>query len=183
VPTPDSLRIEPVTDADIPVLYTLIKALAEYERLGHMVVSTEDDFRTALLGPRPVIEAVIARVDGTPVGYALWFHTFSTFLGQRGLYLEDLFVLPEYRGQGVGRALLAHLANIAVERGCGRMEWVVLDWNEPAIGFYKKIGGEPLTDWQVFRLTGEALEKLGKSGTGEVGNWGTGELKNCRSGD
>jgi GNAT superfamily N-acetyltransferase len=163
----ESIRIAPVAEHDVPTLFRLVQALADYERLAHLVVATEADFRDALFGARPAIEAVLAWADGKPAGYALWFHTFSTFLGKRGLYLEDLFVLPEYRGQGIGRALLSHLAGIAVERGCGRMEWVVLDWNEPAIGFYKRIGGEPLDDWKVFRLTGKALEALGSKELGK----------------
>jgi GNAT superfamily N-acetyltransferase len=138
----------------------LITALAEYERLAHEAVATEGDLREALFGARPYAEAVVASVDAEPVGFALWFHNYSTFVGRPGLYLEDLFVLPAWRGRGVGRALIVHLARIAVERRCGRMEWSVLDWNEPAIRFYKSLGARPMDEWTVFRVTGDALVRL-----------------------
>ena len=144
------------------LLLTLIKELADYERLAQHVVATDRDVRESLFGPSPAAEAVIARVGETPAGFALWFHSYSTFLAKRGLYLEDIFVRPEWRGKGIGRALLTCVARVAVERGCGRMEWSVLDWNEPAIGFYKKLGATPLDEWTVFRLTGEALEGVAK---------------------
>jgi GNAT superfamily N-acetyltransferase len=158
--TQDEVRIEPATERDVPVVLDLIKSLAEYERLAHLVVATEADLRESLFGRQPAAEAAIAFVGTRPAGFALWFHNFSTFLGRRGLYLEDLFVLPEWRGRGIGRALLAHLARLAIERDCGRVEWAVLDWNEPAIGFYKGLGAVPMDEWRVFRLTGEKLRKL-----------------------
>ena len=144
----------------MPVLFRLIAALAEYERMTDQLVATEASFHDSLFGPNPIIEAAIARIGDEPVGYALWFYNYSTFLGLAGLYLEDLFVLPEWRGHGVGRALLVHLAGVAVARGCKRMEWVVLDWNESAIGFYRSLGAEPMDGWTVFRLTGDALTRL-----------------------
>ncbi len=156
-----AVRIDPATEHDIPIVLGLIRALADYEKLADAVVATEDSLCRTMFGSKPEAEAVIARVNGEAVGFALWFHNYSTFLGRRGLYLEDLFVLPPWRGHGIGRALLAHLARVAVERGCGRMEWAVLDWNEPAIGFYKRLGAQPMDEWTTFRLTGEALSKLG----------------------
>jgi GNAT superfamily N-acetyltransferase len=157
------LKIEPATERDVPLILSLIRSLAEYERLSDKVVATEADLRDALFGERPAAEAVIAYVDGKPVGYALWFHTFSTFLGKRALYLEDLFVLPAWRAKGVGRALLAHLAGIALERECGRIEWAVLRWNETAIGFYQSIGATPITEWTVYRLAGDALSDMARA--------------------
>ena len=148
------------TEHDVPVLHRLIQELAAYERLAHEVVAEESDLREALFGPRPYAEAVIATLGAEPVGFALWFHNYSTFVGRPGLYLEDLFVLPAWRGRGVGRALIVHLARIAVERRCGRMEWSVLDWNEPAIRFYKSLGARPMDEWTVFRVTGDALVRL-----------------------
>ncbi|MGH9370264.1 MAG: GNAT family N-acetyltransferase, partial [Vicinamibacterales bacterium] len=150
----------PATDRDVPVILSLIKALADYERLSDHVIATEASLRDSLFGDRPVAEVVIAYVDSQHAGYALWFHTFSTFLGKPGIYLEDLFVLPDWRGRGIGRALLAHLARIAAERGCGRIEWAVLNWNEPAIGFYRGLGAEPMDEWTVYRLTGDPLLEL-----------------------
>ena len=160
----DDLRIEPATIADVPIVLRLIKALAEYERLAHEVVATESSVRETLFGSKPSAEAVIACAGDEPVGFAVWFHNYSTFVSRPGLYLEDLFVLPEWRGRGIGRALLRYLARIAVSRGCGRMEWSVLDWNEPAIGFYRSLGARPMGDWTVYRLTGEALARLAGSG-------------------
>lgn len=157
------IRIEPASEDDVPDILRLIRELAEYERLAHEVVASETALRDALFGSRPTGEAVLAWAGDHPVGFALWFQTFSTFLARRGLYLEDLFVVPEWRGRGVGRALLAHLARIAVARGCGRMEWSVLDWNEPAIRFYRSIGATPMDEWTVYRLTGEALADLGRT--------------------
>lgn len=159
-----AIGIRPATPADVPAIVAFLRELAEYERLSHEVIAGETDFHAALFGERPVVEAVIASVDDQPVGYALFFPNFSTFLGKPGLYLEDLYVRPSARGLGVGRALLVHLARIAVERGWGRFEWAVLDWNEPAIGFYKKMGAELMDDWTICRLTGEPLVKLASVG-------------------
>ena len=157
------ISIRPATPEDVALIVSLVREFAEYEKLERDVVATEQDFHVALFGPRPVIEAVVASVDGAPAGCALFFPNFSTFLGKPGLYLEDLYVRPDSRGRGVGRALLEHLARIAVDRGWGRVEWSVLDWNEPAIGFYKKLGAEPLSEWTVFRVSGERLRKLASS--------------------
>ncbi|MBI5266103.1 MAG: GNAT family N-acetyltransferase [candidate division Zixibacteria bacterium] len=152
--------IRPATESDIPVLLSLIKQLAEYEKLSHAVVATENDLRRSLFGPRPVAEALIGESGGQPVAFAVFFHNFSTFLARPGLYLEDLFVVPSCRGGGFGKLMLAYLAKIAIERNCGRFEWSVLDWNESAINFYKKLGAVPMDDWTVFRLEGDALKKL-----------------------
>ena len=154
------VRIEPADIRDVPVMLSLIKALAEYERLAHEVVATEAGLRESLFGATPHAEAVIARVGSEAVAFAVWFHSYSTFLSRPGLYLEDLFVLPKWRGRGIGRALLCHLARIAIERGCARMEWSVLDWNDQAIGFYLSIGARAMDEWTVYRLTGEALDRL-----------------------
>jgi GNAT superfamily N-acetyltransferase len=152
--------IRPATPADVPTVARLIRGLAEYERLAHEVVLDEDRLREHLFGPRPYCEVLIAEEAGAPVGFALFFHNYSTFLAKPGIYLEDLFVLPEHRGKGHGKALFAELARIAVARGCGRLEWWVLDWNEPAIGFYKALGAAAMDDWTVYRLTGDALTRL-----------------------
>jgi GNAT superfamily N-acetyltransferase len=144
----------------VPLIRRLIAGLAEYEKLAHEMRATEDQLRASLFGERRDAEVVIARAGSTPVGFALFFHNYSTFLAQRGLYLEDLFVVPEWRGRGAGRALLAHLARIAIERGCGRLEWVVLDWNEPANRFYNRLGAESMDGWTVNRLAGDALSRL-----------------------
>ena len=154
-----NVRIAPGRNEDVPVILRLIRALADYERLSHQAVATEQDLRGALFGPKPFAEVILAWVDDVPVGFALFFHNFSTFLGRPGLYLEDLFVVPEWRGRGVGRLLLSHLAKIAIERNCGRMEWAVLDWNEPAIGFYERLGASVLEDWRICRLTDDALKR------------------------
>jgi len=156
--------IEPAQPRDTADLLALIRGLAEYERLAHMVVGTEAQLGAELFGERPVIEAVLGREDGRAVGFALYFHNFSTFLARRGLYLEDLFVVPEARGRGYGKALMQHVAGIAVERRCGRFEWSVLDWNQPSIDFYKSLGAELLPDWRICRVTGEALARLGSRG-------------------
>ena len=142
------------------MILEFIKALAEYERLAHEVVTDEETLRLSLFGNRRVAEVVIADYCDEPAGFALFFHNFSTFLGKPGLYLEDLFVRPEYRGKGIGQDLLSCLARIALNRGCGRLEWWVLDWNEPAIRFYENLGAEPMDDWTVFRLTGDSLSRL-----------------------
>ena len=144
----------------MPQILAFIRELAEYERLTDLVKATEEDLRRALFGERRYAEVILAREEDTPVGFALFFHNFSTFRGQPGIYLEDLYVKPEFRGRGIGRALLERLAQITVERRCGRLEWAVLDWNEPAIKFYENLGAAPLDDWTVFRLTGEALLRL-----------------------
>jgi GNAT superfamily N-acetyltransferase len=154
------VTIRPATEADLGTIEELIRALAAYERLADEVVMETELLRKGLFGERPYAEVLIADVDDEPAGFALFFHNFSTFLGRPGIYLEDLFVKPEHRAKGIGRALLKRLAEIAVERDCGRLEWAVLDWNEPAIGFYKKLGARPNDDWTVFRLTGESLHNL-----------------------
>ncbi len=158
--TTTGFRIERATERDVPLILKLIKALAEYEKMSADVTATEERLRASLFGPHPGAEVVIAYADAEPVGFALFFQNYSTFLGQPGIYLEDLYVVPEQRGHGYGKRLLAHLATLAVERGCGRLEWAVLDWNEPAIGFYKKLGAKPMHDWTVFRVTGDALPSL-----------------------
>jgi GNAT superfamily N-acetyltransferase len=163
-PPRPAVRVRPARPRDVPVLMSLIRALAEYERLAHAVVARPSDLRAALFGSPPAAEAVLAELDDEAVGFALFFHSFSTFVGKRGLYLEDLFVRPEFRGRGVGTALLRHLAAVAVARGCGRFEWAVLDWNEPALAFYRRLGAEPLGDWTVHRLTGAPLVKLARRG-------------------
>ena len=154
-----SVIIRAATKDDVPIILEMIKGLADYERLTHEVVATEESLHASLFGSRPAAEVILAYVDRTPVGFALFFHNYSTFLGRSGLYLEDLFVLPAWRGHGVGKRLLGHLAAIAIERGCGRMEWCVLDWNESAIGFYRRLGARVLDDWRICRLTGDALSR------------------------
>lgn len=154
------VEIRAATVDDVPLILTLIKELAEYERLSHEVVATEEVLRDSLFGEWRVAEALLGYLEDDPAGFALFFHTFSTFLGKPGIYLEDLYVRPEFRGAGVGRALLVHLAKLAKERGCGRLEWSVLDWNEPAIGFYREIGASPVSGWTVYRVSGEALDEL-----------------------
>jgi GNAT superfamily N-acetyltransferase len=153
--------IRPATAADVPTIAQLIRDLAEYEKLSHEVVLDEAKLAHDLFGPRPYAEVLIAEHAGDAVGFALFFHNYSTFLGKPGIYLEDLFVKPAARGKGLGKALLAALAKLAVERGCGRVEWSVLDWNEPSIKFYESLGAKPMNEWTVYRLTGDALVKLG----------------------
>jgi len=160
------MEIESATRADVPEILSFIRALAEYEHLSADVVATEDGLRESLFGPHPCGEVVFARDGGVRVGFALFFHTYSTFLGRKGLYLEDLFVKPEHRGRGYGKALLQHLANVAIERGCGRFEWAVLHWNAPAIGFYEKLGARAMNEWTVYRVTGAALQALARGGGG-----------------
>jgi GNAT superfamily N-acetyltransferase len=157
------LRIIPATKNDIPLILALIKELAEYERLAHEVEATEEVLAETLFGARPSAEVILAFYDEQPVGYALYFHSFSTFLGRPGIYLEDLFVRPALRGKGIGKALLATLARVAAEKNCGRLEWAVLNWNESAIGFYKSLGARPMDSWTVYRMTGEPLARLGES--------------------
>jgi GNAT superfamily N-acetyltransferase len=152
--------IRAATPADFPTITRLIRALAEYERLADKVVFANDQLQQYLFGPRPYAEVLLAEDAGAVVGFALFFHNFSTFLGRPGIYLEDLFVEPDHRGRGHGKALLAALARLAVERNCGRVEWAVLDWNEPSIRFYKSLGAMPNSDWIVYRLQGPALESL-----------------------
>lgn len=155
-----AIDIRAATERDAPLVLELIRGLAEYERLANECVATEQQVRASLFGAAPQAEVVIASVEGEAAGFALFFHNYSTFLARRGLYLEDLFVRPGWRGRGVGRALLAHLARLAIERGCGRFEWSVLDWNEDAIRVYEKLGARPMSDWTLYRVTGAPLERL-----------------------
>lgn len=150
---------------DVPLILEFIQSLAEYERLRDACTATEERLRTTLFSEKPAAEVIIAEASGEPVGFALFFHNYSTFLAQRGIYLEDLFVKPEARGKGVGLALLSALARIAVERNCGRLEWAVLDWNQLAIDFYRRIGAVPLDDWRIFRMTGDSLAGLAQRNT------------------
>ena len=156
-------HIKPATEADVPIVLRMIAALADYERLSQEMSVTEEGLRAALFGPRPFAEAVIGSAGSEPVGYAIFFHNFSTFRGAPGLYLEDLFVYPQHRGRGYGKRLLEHVAGIAVSRGCPRFEWCVLDWNESAISFYPKAGAVVLDDWRICRMTGDALRALGRA--------------------
>ncbi len=153
--------IRPATRADVPLILTLIRELAEFERLAHEVIGDETLLAEHLFGPRPAAEVLLAFAGEVPAGFALFFQNFSTFLARPGIYLEDLFVRPEFRRHGLGRTLLERLARVAVERGCGRFEWAVLDWNENAIAFYKKLGATVMEDWRVCRVTGPALDRLG----------------------
>jgi GNAT superfamily N-acetyltransferase len=156
----EDFEIRPANEADVPLILTFIKGLADYEKLAHQVVATEEILHETLFGENPKAEVVIGYHRNQPVCFALFFHNFSTFLGRPGIYLEDLFVNPEHRGKGFGRQMLAYLAKLAKARNCGRLEWWVLDWNEPAIRFYKGIGAKPMDEWTVFRVTGEALDEL-----------------------
>jgi GNAT superfamily N-acetyltransferase len=155
-----SFTIRPATKADVPVILSFVRKLADYERLSHEVVATEKLLRETLFGRRRTAEVAIGYYKREPVGFVLFFHNYSTFLGRAGIYIEDLFVDEAYRRRGFGRALLAYVTTLAVERDCGRLEWSVLDWNEPAINFYKKLGAAPMSEWTVFRVTGESLQKL-----------------------
>jgi GNAT superfamily N-acetyltransferase len=159
----ENFTIRAATVADVPVILELIRALATYERAPNEVTATEQGLTEVLFGHKPAAEVLLAFENETAVGFAVFFHNFSTWLGRPGVYLEDLFVGPEHRGKGYGRALLIHLAKIARERGCGRMEWAVLDWNEPAIEFYRKLGAKPMDEWTVFRLTRDGIAKLADS--------------------
>lgn len=154
------MRIREASKDDVPLILAFVRELAAYEKLAHEVVATEDAIRETLFGGTPRAEVLMAELDGSPVGFALYFHNYSTFLGQAGIYLEDLFVRPDARHRGVGQALLAELAAIALRRGCGRLEWAVLDWNEDAIGFYLCLGAKPCDEWTTYRLSGEALARL-----------------------
>ncbi|HXG59339.1 MAG TPA: GNAT family N-acetyltransferase [Thermoanaerobaculia bacterium] len=155
-----AFAIRSATESDVSLILEFIRKLAAYEKLAHEVVATEDSLRATLFGQPRFAEVLIGEEDGTPVAFALFFHNYSTFLGRPGLYLEDLFVEPHARGKGYGKALLARLAAIAKERNCGRFEWWVLDWNEPSIAFYESLGAVPMDEWTVFRVTGDALDRL-----------------------
>ena len=155
-----SLDIRPCTEADVPTLLFFIRALAEYEKLLHEVTVDEETLQKSLFGANPKAHAVLAEQGGVAVGFAVYFHNFSTFLGTHGLYVEDLFVLPEYRGQGIGKSLLSWLARRALMDGCGRMEWWALDWNEPSISFYKNLGAMTMDEWTVFRITRDRMRML-----------------------
>jgi GNAT superfamily N-acetyltransferase len=157
-------QVREASAEDVPLILTLICELAEYERLSHEVVATEDALQEWLFGEKPAAEVLIAEQGAQAVGFALFFHSFSTFLGRPGIYLEDLYVRPAFRGRGVGKATLMHLAKLAKERGCGRLEWSVLDWNEPSIRFYESLGAVAMNDWTVHRVTGEALDRLAAGG-------------------
>jgi GNAT superfamily N-acetyltransferase len=154
------LRIRTAEPEDVALILSFVQELAEYERLSHMVTATRETLRESLFGERPGAEVLLAFEADVPAGFAVFFHNFSTFLGIKGLWLEDIFVRPAYRGRGYGKALLLHCARIARERGCGRFEWSVLDWNEPSIRFYRSLGAVPLDDWTIFRVAGDALTRL-----------------------
>ena len=155
-----AFRIEPANERDVPVILKFIQGLAQYERLEHEVVATEEGLRATLFGARPVAEVILGYAGAEAAGFALFFHNYSTFLGRPGLYIEDLFVLPEWRSKGLGRRLLCYITKLAIERRCGRVEWAVLDWNEPAARFYRRLGARAMDEWTVYRLTGDALEQL-----------------------
>lgn len=160
-------RIRSAQVEDVSTIFGLIQALAEYEKLSHAVTGHEAALKEHLFGDRPCIEAVLADSEGKSVGFALFFTNYSTFLTKPGIYLEDLFVLPEYRGMGIGKALLSHLAGLALERDCGRLEWSVLDWNEPAIGFYQRMGATILPDWRICRVTEDAIAQIASANQSE----------------
>jgi GNAT superfamily N-acetyltransferase len=165
----NAFEIRPATAADVHAVHEMIGLLADYERLSHLNIASEADLAAALFGDRPAAEVLIASINGTSAAFALFFHNFSTFLGRRGLWLEDLFVRPEFRRQGCAKALLHALAQLARERGCGRFEWAVLDWNAPAIDFYRSLGATVLPDWRIVRVVGPALETLaGGAAPGDV---------------
>jgi GNAT superfamily N-acetyltransferase len=161
VTTTSTVTLRAATVADVPVILRCIRGLAEYERLAHECVATEELLRQSLFGESPVAQVVLAMAGDEPAGFALWFHNYSTFLARAGIYLEDLFVFPAWRGRGIGRMLLEHLAQTAVSRGYGRLEWAVLDWNVDAIRFYESLGAVPMSDWTTYRVTGPALAALG----------------------
>jgi len=160
VDSTESLRIEPATERDIPLILEFVRGLAEYEKHLDRVEATEERIRKTLFGAEPAAQVVFAYDNDTPVGYAVFFYTYSSFVALPGMYLEDLFVKPEARGKGVGRELLRYLARLAKEKGCSRIEWAVLNWNEPAIGFYKRLGAVPMDEWDVYRLSGTDLDRL-----------------------
>ena len=161
--TDRALTIRRADAADVPVILTFIRELAVYEHLEHEVIATEADVHAALFGPRPYAEVALACLGAEPVGFALYFHNFSTFIGKPGIYLEDLFVRPAARGRGAGKRLFAYLARTALERGCARLDWAVLDWNEPSIGFYRSLGAVDQSEWTTYRLDGAALVRLAES--------------------
>lgn len=163
---PAEVGIRAAVPADVPLILSLIKDLARYEKLSDQVTATEEILRDSLFGPLSRAEVVIGSVQERPVGYALFFHSFSTFLGKSGIYIEDLFVQKPYRGMGLGKAMLKYVAELAVKRDCRRLEWSVLDWNEPAIRFYESLGAAPMNGWTVYRLTGPTLDRLGTSRSG-----------------
>jgi GNAT superfamily N-acetyltransferase len=154
------IQIDPATESDLPQILTFIRGLAEYEKLAHQCVATEQSLRTTLFGEHPYAEVLIARLDDVPAGFALFFHNYSTFLAKPGIYLEDVFVQQEFRGKGVGKALLVRVAEIAGQRDCGRLEWSVLDWNQSAIEFYERLGAAVLPDWRICRMTADQFNKL-----------------------
>jgi GNAT superfamily N-acetyltransferase len=156
----NNIIIKPASESDVPIILSFINKLAEYERLSHEVTATEEVLRNNLFNGSNNAEAILCYENNIPVGFALFFHNFSTFLGKKGLYLEDLYVLPEYRSKGIGKKMLRYLAKLAVERNCGRFEWSVLDWNEPAIKFYRNLGAEFKNEWIITRVSGDALKKL-----------------------
>ena len=156
----ERFTIRKASQEDLSLILSFVKELAEYERLLHEVVATEETLQESLFGERKVAEVIFGELDSEPVAFAVFFHNYSTFLGRQGIYIEDLFVRPHMRGLGLGRAMFAHIARMAKERGCGRLDWWVLDWNEPAIMFYKSLGSVPMSAWTVHRLTGQALERL-----------------------
>ena len=159
----EEIIVRSATPADVSILFELIKALAEYEKLSHAVTGSAKMLKDHLFGERPLAETIVAEYKNETVGFALFFHNYSTFLTKPGIYLEDLFVLPEYRGRGIGKKLITHFAQLAVERNCGRLEWSVLDWNSPAIAFYKDIGADILDEWRICRVTGDSLSTLASS--------------------
>jgi GNAT superfamily N-acetyltransferase len=154
------LRIQAASERDIPLILSFIHKIAAYEKLSHQVTATEETLRASLFGPKPAAEVLLAYWQDTAAGYAVFFHNFSTFLGRSGIYLEDLFVEPELRAKGIGKALLAAVAKEAQQRDCGRLEWSVLDWNRPAIDFYLSLGARPMEEWTIFRMTGDAIDRL-----------------------
>lgn len=156
----DNFSIRFATERDVPIILKFIAALAEYERMAEEVTATEERLQSSLFGEKRFAEVILGFESDRPVGFALFFHNYSTFLAKPGIYLEDLFVFPDHRGKGYGKALLTHLAKLAVQRNCGRLEWSVLNWNEPAIGFYEKLGAKAQDEWTVYRLTGETLERV-----------------------
>ena len=160
LPKTSTFKIRPAMEKDTAVILSLIKELAEFEHLSHEVAATENDIRKTLFGERPFAETLIGEYEGLPISFALFFHNFSTFVGKPGIYLEDLYVQPAYRGKGFGSKMLAYIAALARERDCGRFEWSVLDWNTPAIRTYEKLGASPMKEWILYRLNGEALNRL-----------------------